>query len=97
MKLYKFDILKELKTQKDIDLFVAASIEEAKNDSDPSILADCLAVAARAQDNISKVTAAAGVNRSGFYRSFRRGGDPRLSTFAKVANALGYRVTVAPI
>jgi len=86
-----------MNTQKDINIFIKDCVDKAAVQNNPSILAECLGVIARARDNISKVTRDAGINRAGFYRSFRRGGDPKLSTFAKVANSLGYKVTVTPI
>jgi DNA-binding phage protein len=31
------------------------------------------------------------------YRSFVKGGDPRISTFDKVARSMGYHLTLAPL
>jgi DNA-binding phage protein len=38
-----------------------------------------------------------GVDRTGLYRSFVKGGDPRISTFDKVARSMGYHITLAPL
>jgi len=96
MKTYKLDIAKELKTQEDIDAFVAESIDMARYDDDPSILAYALGIAARAKGML-KISNDTGINRAGLYRSFTLKGNPRLDTFAKVANSLGYRVTLSAI
>ena len=46
IKTYPIDIASELKTEKDIDGFIEASIEEAKNDTDPKYLIHALETAA---------------------------------------------------
>ena len=96
MKVTKWDIYDELKTEEDIKAFVEASIVEAENDTDPSLLAHALGVAARARGMLA-VSRDTGVDRAGIYRSFTKGGDPRISTFDKVARSLGYHLTLAPV
>jgi probable addiction module antidote protein len=96
MKTTKWDIYKELKTEEDIQAFVEASIAEAENDTDPSLLAHALGVAARARGMLA-VSRDSGVDRVGLYRSFVKGGDPRISTFDKVARSMGYHLTLAPL
>jgi probable addiction module antidote protein len=96
MKTYKIDIAAELKTKEEIDAFVAEAIEAAKYDNDPSTLAYTLGVAARAAGML-KISNETGINRAGLYRSFTKDGNPRLDTLAKVANSLGYRITLSAI
>ncbi|MDR2716571.1 MAG: putative addiction module antidote protein [Treponema sp.] len=96
MKTIKWDIYGELKTEEDIQAFVEASITEAENDTDPSLLAHALGVAAKARGMLA-VSRDTGVDRAGIYRSFAKGGDPRISTFDKVARSLGYHLTLAPV
>ena len=43
IKTYPVDIAAELKTKEEIDAFIEASIEEAKNDTDPKYLIHKLA------------------------------------------------------
>jgi hypothetical protein len=38
-----------------------------------------------------------GLDRAGLYRSFAKGGDPRISTFDKVARSFGYRLSLVPV
>ncbi|MDR2258477.1 MAG: hypothetical protein LBE14_04940 [Treponema sp.] len=40
-----------------------------------------------------EVSRETGVDRAGLYRSFVKGGDPRISTFDKVARSMGYHRT----
>jgi probable addiction module antidote protein len=96
MKTVKWDIFEELKTEEDIQAFVEASIEEAENDSDPSLLAHALGIAARARGMLN-VSRESGLDRAGLYRSFVKGGDPRISTFDKVARSVGYHITLVPL
>jgi probable addiction module antidote protein len=96
MKITKWDIFEELKTEEDIQAFVEASIAEAENDTDPSLLAHALGVAAKARGML-KVARETGIDRTGLYRSFVKGGDPRISTFDKVARSVGYHITLAPL
>jgi probable addiction module antidote protein len=96
MKILKWDIYEELKTEEEIQAFVEASIAEAENDADPSLLAHALGVAAKARGMLA-VSRDAGIDRAGLYRSFTKGGDPRISTFDKVARSLGYHLTLAPV
>ena len=49
MKTAKWDIYEELKTEEEIQAFVEASIAEAENDTDSSLLAYALGVAAKAR------------------------------------------------
>jgi len=96
MKTIKWDIYEELKTEEEIQAFVEASIAEAENDTDPSLLAHALGVAAKARGMLA-VSRDSGLDRAGIYRSFSKGGDPRISTFDKVARSLGYHLTLAPV
>jgi len=96
MKTTRWNIYEELKTEEEVQAFVEASIAEAENDTDPSLLAYALGVAAKARGMLA-VSRDTGIDRAGLYRSFTKGGDPRISTFDKVARSLGYHITLAPI
>ncbi|MDR3170388.1 MAG: putative addiction module antidote protein [Treponema sp.] len=91
-----WDIFEELKTKEDIDGFVEASIEAAQDDTDPSLLAHALGVAAKARGMLETANEI-GLDRAGLYRSFVKGGDPRISTFDKVARSLGYQLSLIPV
>ena len=93
LKTYPVDIASELKTEEDIQGFIEASIEESKNDTDPKHLIHALETAARARGMLNTAKEA-DVDRAGLYRILSGETDPRASTLAKIANALGYRLTV---
>jgi probable addiction module antidote protein len=96
MKTKKWNIFEELKTEEDIQAFIEASIVEAEQDTDPSLLAHALGVAAKARGMLH-VSRQTGVDRTGLYRSFVKGGDPRISTFDKVARSIGYHISLVPL
>jgi probable addiction module antidote protein len=75
---------------------VETSIAEAENDTAPSLLAHALGVAAKARGMLA-VSRKTGIDRAGLYCYFAKGGDPRISTFDKVARSLGYHLTLAPV
>ena len=93
MKTTKWNIYEELKTEEDIEGFIEASIEEAKNDTDPKYLVHALEPAARARGMLATAQEAE-VDRANLYRILSGETDPRASTLAKIANALGYRLTL---
>jgi probable addiction module antidote protein len=95
IKTTKWNIFNELKTERDIEGFIAASIEEAKNDTDPKYLIHAFETAARARGML-KTAKKAGLNRAGLYRILGGETDPRVSTFHKIANSFGYRLTLVP-
>ena len=89
----KWDIYEHLKTERDIEGFIEASIEEAKNDADPKYLILALETAAKARGMLNTANEA-DVDRASLYRILSGETDPRTSTLAKIANALGYRLTL---
>jgi len=93
MKTTKWNIYDQLKTEEDIEGFIEASIEEAKNDTDPKYLIHALETAARARGML-KTANEADVDRASLYRILSGETDPRASTLAKIANVLGYRLTL---
>ena len=92
IKTKKWDIFDHLKTEQDIEGFIEASIEEAKNDTDPKYVIRALEVAAKAHGML-KTAKEANIDRASLYRILSGETDPRASTLAKIANALGYRLT----
>ena len=92
MKLRKFDMLNYLKTEEDIKAFLQAAIE----DEDPAFLPVALAEVARARKVMTDVAKAVGVSRTSLYQSLSSEGRPAFVTVAKVANSLGYKLTLVP-
>ncbi|MBB3811373.1 addiction module antidote protein [Pseudochelatococcus contaminans] len=68
-------------------------IAEAFDTANSDAIANALGVVARAR-GISGVARQAGVARETLYRALREGGDPKLSTFIRVIDAIGMKISV---
>jgi len=71
---------------------VAAYIEAAFEDGDPSVITHALGVVARAK-GMSQLARECGLSREALYKALTPDGDPKLSTFFSVLKALGMKVT----
>jgi probable addiction module antidote protein len=72
---------------------VAAYIEAAMEENDPTFFAYALGVVARSK-GMAQVAAEAGVTREALYKALSRDGDPKLSTVFGVLKALGLRMEI---
>ncbi len=70
---------------------VAAYLEAAFDDGDPSLIAAALGDIARAM-GMTQLAQEAGVTREALYKALSPTGDPRLSTFLGVMKALGIKL-----
>ena len=93
LKTKKFDIQNYLKTEKDIEDYLNVVLEEGDYKFLPVALADI----ARARKAMTNVAKAAGVSRTNLYQSLSENGNPAFETIAKVADSLGFRLTLVPI
>ena len=74
--------------------FAAEYLRAALEDADePRVLLIALRRIAEARGGIAKVAKAAGVERESLYRALSPKGNPRLSTLAAVAKAMGLKLT----
>ena len=71
---------------------IAAYLEAAFEDGDPSLIAAALVDIARAI-GMTQLASQAGVTREALYKALSPTGDPRLSTFLGVMKALGIKLT----
>jgi probable addiction module antidote protein len=92
LKTKRFDIVNYLKTEKDIEEYINAALEE----EDWAFLPVALADIARARKGMSRAAKTAGVSRTTLYHSLSAGGHPAFETVAKVADSLGYKITLVP-
>jgi probable addiction module antidote protein len=74
---------------------IAAYLEAAFEDGDPSLIAATLGDIARAI-GMTQIATQAGVTREALYKALSASGDPRLSTFLGVMKALGIKLTPHP-
>ncbi len=87
----RYDAADYLKTEEDIARYMDAVIEESSDD--PTVIAYALGAVARAR-NMSQLAREAGITRVGLYKALSRDGNPSFATVAKVAKALGFRVSL---
>ncbi len=90
----RWDSAEYLKTDEDIRLYLEACLEEAGDD--PAFIVHALGVIARAR-NMSQLARDTGLSREGLYKALSSEGNPTFVTVAKVAKALGFKLTVQPV
>ena len=90
----RWDSAEHLKTEEDIQAYLEACLEEAGDD--PAFIVHALGVIARAR-SMSQLARDTGLSREGLYKALSPDGNPSFATVAKVARALGFKLTVQPI
>ncbi len=90
----RWDSAEHLKTEEDIQLYLEACLEEAEDD--PALIVHAFGVIARAK-NMSQLARDTGLSREGLYKALSPGENPTFDTVAKVAKALGFKLTVQPM
>ncbi|MCL2443316.1 MAG: putative addiction module antidote protein [Treponema sp.] len=93
LKTKKFDVINYLKNEKDIEEYLNVVLEERDYQFLPVALADI----ARARKAMTSIAKAAGVTRTNLYQSLSEDGHPAFETVARVANSLGYKITLVPM
>jgi len=90
-KFSRYDTADYLETEDDIRRYLEACQEEG----DPVLIAAALGDIARAR-NMTQLAKEAGMTRAGLYKALSPEGNPSFATVAKVAKALGLKVTIHP-
>ncbi len=88
-----WDVAEHLETEDDIAAYLDAALEEG----DPTLIAAALGDIARAR-GMSQIAREAGLGRESLYKALSRDGNPEFATILKVVSSLGLRLhaTVAP-
>jgi probable addiction module antidote protein len=89
-KTRRWDAVAHLRNDADM----AAYLNAALNDGDPSVVAAALGDIARAK-GMTGVARRAGLGRESLYKSLSPEGHPELATVLKVVQALGLKLTAA--
>lgn len=89
MTLKRFDAADFLRDEDDI----ATYFDECAKDGDPALIARALGAIARAR-NLSQLARDAGMTRAGLSRALAPDGNPSFRTVAKVAKALGLKISI---
>ena len=75
---------------------VAAYVEAAFEDGDPSLITHALGVVARAR-GMSQLAKEAGLSRDAMYKAFQPDGNPTLQTLTSVMKALGMKLSAQAV
>ncbi|MBK6850465.1 MAG: putative addiction module antidote protein [Burkholderiales bacterium] len=94
MGLAPYDSADYLYDEQDFTAYLQAVM--AEDSEDPAYLARALVVVARAR-SMSQLARDTGLTREGVRKALAPGGNPSYATVAKVAKALGFRLTLAPV
>ena len=86
-----YDVVDYLNDEKDI----AAYLNAALADGNPTIIASALGDVARAR-GMQKISKTTGLNRGNLYQSLTKNGDPKLSTLSKLLKSLDLTLSVTP-
>ncbi|MFM2068050.1 MAG: hypothetical protein RLZZ584_2959 [Pseudomonadota bacterium] len=92
--LAPYDSADYLLDEEDITAYLQAVM--AEDSQDPAHLAQALGVVARAR-NMSQLARDTGLTREGLRKALAPDGNPSYATVAKVAKALGFRLTLTPV
>src|ERR1700685_4286858 len=91
LKLTRFDPADYL----DDEVDMAAYLAECAEGGDPALIAQELGAIARAR-NLSQLARETGITRAGLSRALAPDGNPSFQTIAKVAEALGLKISITP-
>jgi probable addiction module antidote protein len=86
-----WDPAEHLKTEQDMAAYLEAALEEA----DPTLIAAALGDIARAK-GMTQVAREAGLGRESLYKALSPAGNPEFATILKVVAALGLQLHAAP-
>ncbi|WFU07206.1 putative addiction module antidote protein (plasmid) [Rhizobium sp. CB3171] len=91
LKTREFDPARYLDSEDAIDEYILAASESG----DPHELAAALGVVAKAR-GITEVARKSGLTRQAIYKALDEDGNPELGTIARVADALGFKLSLVP-
>jgi len=86
-----WDPAEHLKTEEDMAAYLEAALEEG----DPTLIAAALGDIARAK-GMTYLARETGLGRENLYKALSPAGNPAFATVLKVVNALGLQLHVAP-
>ena len=91
-KTYPWDAAEHLETDEDMAAYLEAALEEG----DPSVVAAALGDIARAK-GMSQIARDTGLGRESLYRALSPEGNPEFATVLKVVKALGLKLHAEPV
>ena len=91
-KTLPWDVAEHLETEEDMAAYLEAALEEG----DPSLVAAALGDIARAK-GMTQIARETGLGRESLYKALSPEGNPELATLLKVVRALGLRLHATAI
>lgn len=92
LQTYAWDASDHLETKEDIAAYLEAALEEG----DPSLMAAALGDIARSK-GMTQIARETGLGRESLYKALSSAGNPEFSTILKVLQSLGLRLQVVSI
>jgi probable addiction module antidote protein len=92
LKTTVWDPAEHLESEEDIAAYLEAAFEEG----DPSLIAAALGDIARAK-GMAQIARDAGLGRESLYKALSPEGNPEFATIMKVVNALGLKLHASPV
>jgi probable addiction module antidote protein len=92
LKTTVWDPAEHLESEEDIAAYLEAAFEEG----DPSLIATALGDIARAK-GMAQIARDAGLGRESLYKALSPEGNPEFATIMKVVNALGLKLHASPV
>jgi probable addiction module antidote protein len=89
--LSRWDSAEYLRSEEDVAAYLEAAVDEAGDD--PAYMLYVLNTIARAR-GMMKLASEAGLTRAGLYKALAPDAKPSIQTVAKIARALGFRLTL---
>lgn len=93
IKLAKFDPANDLRTEKDLALYLDARIQEGGDD--PAFITAALGDIARAR-GMSDLAGKTKMTRAGLYKALGKNGNPSFGAVLKIIRAMGLEFRVSP-
>ncbi|MBQ8168384.1 putative addiction module antidote protein [bacterium] len=88
-------IVKDLKSDEDIKLYLNTSLKEYLEDGDFNSFYRSLEIVIKAKNTIAGFAQKIGMSRSNLYSIFKAEKEPKFSTIIKIFHELGYELEVA--
>lgn len=92
-KFSRYDSADYLRTEAEVAAYLDACVEEGEHD--PAFITHALGVVARAR-GMMQLSEQTGISRAGLYKALSGEGNPTFDTVARVAKALGLRISFQP-
>ena len=92
---YHESLINSLRKKSEAKAYLQAALEDYQEDGSSEALLLALRNLAEAQGGITELAQRTNINRQHLYRILSNKGNPRLQTFGKLLNGLGFHLSVS--